>query len=58
MSSRVSRAEVVDPSVLSEEQLSLFVDKLFSLHQQIFGGLDRDEFMALIIDYRKEVFKK
>jgi hypothetical protein len=42
MSNRVSRAEVVDPSVLNVEQLSLFIDRLFSLHQQIFDGLDRD----------------
>ncbi len=54
MSNGVSRAEVVDPSVLSEEQLSLFIDKLFSLHQQIFGGLDKAEFMAFIIDSPSE----
>ena len=50
MPDRVSRAEVVNPSGLSKEQLIPFIDKLFSLHQHIFGGLDRDEFVALVID--------
>jgi hypothetical protein len=49
MLQRALSAEVIDPAVLNDEQKSMFIDKLYDLHQKIFDGVERDTFIAYVV---------
>lgn len=51
---QIRTAQTIDPSTLTGEQRARLADQLYSVHQQVFKGLDREGFDRYVVSSRAE----